>query len=323
MKTTKFLFGTLLVMTILASCSKSDTDTDTNDTDCDGTCELVEYNTMDEFFEVNGVQSETFSIDAEDGGTITGEQGTIITIPTNAFVDADGNPVIGEVDVLIKEIFAPSEMILSNRPTNAIDDSGDNTFLLSEGETEILIEQNGEELAIAPGTTLSIGVPTDNDFDSTMRPFTGTVDEDNNITWAQNRQVEMMFQTAPNTYIYDTFEAGWTNCDKFFSYPGDKTTNYIDLSSSPNQDEATVYVVFKENGLPAVVGFTQSYADGLQSYVNSLPVGLEVTYVGLTINDNQQYLAVETVTIAEDETLVLPFTAVSTDEILEALELLN
>ena len=111
MKTTKFLFGTLLAMTILASCSKSDTDTDTNDTDCDGTCELVEYNTMDGFFEVNGVQSETFSIDVEDGGTITAEQGTIITIPTNAFVDADGNPVTGEVDVLIKELLCSNPSI--------------------------------------------------------------------------------------------------------------------------------------------------------------------------------------------------------------------
>ena len=325
MKTTKFLFGTLLAMSILVSCSKSDTDTNGLDNDCDGTCETVAYNTIQEFFENNGVETQDFTITAEDGGTVIGENGTEIIIPENAFTDSNGDPVTGDVDIMLKEIFSPSEMILSNRPTNAIDDSGSNTFLLSEGETEIVVAQNGEDLNIAPGKLLEIRVPATADFDSSMRPFIGNVDADDNIVWQQNRQVEMRFDdlAAPARYIYDSFDTGWTNCDKFYSYPGDKTTNYVDLTSSPDIDETVVFVVFKENGLPAVVGFTQSYDDGLQSYENSLPVGLTLTYVGITIKDNQQYLATKEVTIVEDEVIVLDFEAVSTAQITDALALLN
>jgi len=271
------------------------------------------------------VETQDFTIAAEDGGTVTGENGTEIIIPINAFTDSNGDIVTGDVDIMLKEIFSPSEMILSNRPTNAIDDSGSNTFLLSEGETEIVVAQNGEELNIAPGKLLEIRVPATADFDSSMRPFIGNVDADDNIVWQQNRQVEMRFddQAAPAKYIYDSFDTGWTNCDKFYSYPGDKTTNYVDLTSSPDIDETVVFVVFKENGLPAVVGFTQSYDDGLQSYENSLPVGLTLTYVGITIKDNQQYLATKEVTIVEDEVIVLDFEAVSTAQITDALALLN
>ncbi len=320
MKTRRLVLGIMFLMLLFVNCSKDNNDLDN---DCDGNCELVNYNSMEEFFENNGEQYQSFTISADLGGEITGEKGTKITFQPNSFLDPSGNTVTGNVDIKIKEIFTASEMILSNRPTNAINNSGENTFLLSEGETEIVVEQNGITLTNVPGNPIQISVPSSGGDDPDMRAFIGTVDADDNIVWNQFFNTEIRFESTLDSYIYDVFEFGWTNCDKFYSYPGAKTTNYVDLTSSSSLDEARVFIVFKENNLPSVVSFTQFYSDGVQSYVNSLPVGLEVTYVGLTIKDNQQYMAVKTVNISENEYVSLDFSAVSTDDIKDALVLLN
>ena len=74
-------------------------------------------NDMETFFEERGERSQQFTVNASTGATITGNEGTKITIPANAFVTAGGAAVTGNVTFELKEIFDKSEMILSNRPT--------------------------------------------------------------------------------------------------------------------------------------------------------------------------------------------------------------
>lgn len=320
-KTLKTIFGSLLLISILFSCENND-DADTN-------IETLDYTTIQGFFEANGVQEQTFTMDASIGGDLTGENGTIVTFPANALVDQSNTPITGNVDVTIKEIFKPSQMILSNKPTNAINFSSENTFLLSEGETEVVVSQNGTEVQLAPGVNYQVSVPSAGGLDNQMLPFSGTTSNDEGIVWNATSDVGagsgngMNFIAAPASYIYDVFDTGWSNCDKFYNYPGTKTTNYIDLTGSPNISETTVFLVFEENNLPAVVKFSTVYANGLQSYVDMLPEGLNVTYIAITIENNQQYLAIDEVTIQDEEELTLSFEAKSTQEILDALTLLD
>ncbi|WP_408032755.1 hypothetical protein [Tenacibaculum xiamenense] len=310
----------LLLVITLVSCSEDNLQEIESD--------KVSYNSIAEFFMENGVKTQEFTVQADLGGTITGEQGTEITFPENAFKKDDGTIVSGPIDIKVKEIFKASDMILSDKPTNALDIFGGETFLLSEGETAVLAEQNGETLSLIPGKSYSVKVPSAGGADPEMRPFNGTFDNDGNLVWniASERDQAGGFgmnYVAPGSYIYDVFQIGWTNCDKFYAYPGQKTTNHVNLTDSPNLDETVVYAVFKENNLPAVVKLTTEYASGVVSYTNSLPVGLEITFIGITIKDNQQYLAKEDKTIAVDEEFVMNFNPVSTDEIISVLEGLN
>ncbi|WGD33520.1 hypothetical protein [Olleya sp. YS] len=324
MKTLKTIFGTLLMTTLLfTSCDNNEDFDDNNNYQ-----ETLSYTTIQGFFETHGVQDQTFTIDATTGGSVTGEDGTIVTFPPNAFVDGSNNPVTGLVNVAIKEIFKPSQMILSNKPTNALNFSSQNTFLLSEGETEVRISQNGDDLLIASGTNYQISVPSAGGFDAEMLPFAGTTSDEEGIVWSPTTDVSlgangMQYIAAPSSYIYDVFDTGWSNCDKFYSYLGNKTTNYINLTNSPNEAETVIFLVFEENNLPAVVKFSTPYANGIQSYVDMLPEGLAVTYIAITLENNQQYLAVENVTISDEEELTLNFEAKSTQEILDALALLD
>ena len=324
MKTLKTLLGTLvLTATLFTSCETND------DMDLDSNIEVLDYTTIQGFFEANGVQNQIFTIDASIGGSITGENGTIVTFPANALVDGSNTPITGNVDVAIKEIFKPSQMILSNKPTNAVSFSSENTFLLSEGETEVVVSQNGNEVQLASGMNYQVSVPSAGGFDSQMLPFSGVTSDNEGIVWNATSDVGagngngMSFIAAPASYIYDVFNTGWSNCDKFYNYPGTKTTNYINLTASPNISETTVFLVFEENNLPAVVKFSTTYANGLQSYIDMLPEGLSVTYVAITIENNQQYLAIDEVTIQDEEELILNFEAKSTQEILDTLTLLD
>ena len=101
----------------------------------------------------------------------------------------------------------------------------------------------------------------------------------------------------------------------------DILTVYDDFSLNLTYNSLTGY--FEENNLPAVVKFTTPYTNGIQSYVDMLPEGLAGTYIAITLENNQQYLAVENVTISDEEELTLNFEAKSTKEILDALAILD
>ncbi|PKV51588.1 hypothetical protein ATE84_3677 [Aquimarina sp. MAR_2010_214] len=324
MNTLKNIF-TIVVLAafMMSSCSK-------NDDALIPQQEILDYDDILGFYESNGVQKQDFTLDATTGGTFTGEDGTKITFPPNSLVDGDGNLISGTVDVAIKEIFKASQMILSNKPTNAINFSDENTFLLSEGETEVVVTQNGNSLDMAPGTFYQVQVPSAGGEDNDMLPFAGTATNDGGIVWnatrdgaSGNSASGIVYNAAPSSYIYDVFETGWSNCDKFYAYPGAKTTNYINLTNSPNATETAVYLIFEENNLPAVVKIFNAGTPIIQSYTDSLPVGLEVTYVVITIENNQQYLATKSVVISEEEELSFTFEPKTTQEILDALALLD
>ena len=91
MKTKRLLLGIAISTLLLGNCSKENNNID----DCAG-CSLVNYNTIDEFFEENGVPTQDFSVDGANGGSITGDQGTIITFQPNSFLDQNGTAVTGK-----------------------------------------------------------------------------------------------------------------------------------------------------------------------------------------------------------------------------------
>lgn len=300
--------------------------------------ENVPYNSIEEFFEANEIKAQNFTLDATVGGVITGKDGTEITFEGNSFVDAGGNVVTGTVNITLKEIFKASDMVLSNKPTNAISDSGENTFLISEGETEVQATKEGKKLRMAKGKNLTISVPASGKQDDSMRAFVGNpngVKGPNGNTvgagtmvWTPAKPIVRFSagsetSTAGRRYIYDAFQLGWRNCDKFYRYTGEKTTNSVDLSNSPKKEETMLFIIFQDNNRPSVVRYTTSYAKGLKSYENMIPVGLEVTYVAISITDNKQYIATKKHTMGKNDEVVLDFKLTTSKEIKETLERLN
>ena len=94
---------------------------------------------------------------------ITTEAGNKVNFPSNAFVDASGNPVKGNVEVSITEITNIGDMILSGMMTNS-----DEGPLSSQGEFNITVAQNGIEVDLADGVIFTIENPNETVDSSTF-----------------------------------------------------------------------------------------------------------------------------------------------------------
>lgn len=98
---------------------------------------------------------ETFTIKARKGGTWTAENGTTIEVPKGIFVDADGNPVKGEVTIHYREFHDAADIILSGI-TMKYDDEGTLRDFQTAGMMEIQGTQEGEAVYIREGEEIQI-----------------------------------------------------------------------------------------------------------------------------------------------------------------------
>src|SRR5262245_22466281 len=65
------------------------------------------------FFTKHAPLVQVFDVDAVAGTSFTGSKGTQVSFPPNAFVDANNNPVTGNVTVKFRELYDKKDMLLS------------------------------------------------------------------------------------------------------------------------------------------------------------------------------------------------------------------
>ena len=98
---------------------------------------------------------EENTVSANSSTTIFLKKGTIVDVPSNAFVNSNGEIVNDEVIVRTHEILDLEAAILSNLSTNIGD-----KYLESRGMITIdAFDNNGEKLRLAEGKSLSIKIP--------------------------------------------------------------------------------------------------------------------------------------------------------------------
>lgn len=100
------------------------------------------------------VPAETIQVNADRGGTFTVGHSTI-TVPAGCFVDANGNPITGEVDLDYREFRNKADLFLSGIPME-YDSAGTAYTFESAGMFELRGQQNGQEVFIAPGSDLTV-----------------------------------------------------------------------------------------------------------------------------------------------------------------------
>lgn len=96
------------------------------------------------------------------------KRGTVIMVPENAFVNEDGSPVKGEVNLDFKEILNQSEIILSGIPMNVKNSKGVVTPFISDGMFSIVAGCGGKNLKLAEGKEITVSTvsnKTESDFD--------------------------------------------------------------------------------------------------------------------------------------------------------------
>lgn len=101
------------------------------------------------------LETQKKTINASVNNSITGKEGTKVTIPSGAFVDAFGNEVIGNVDVELKEAITTEAIVLANLST--VTNKGET--LQSKGMIELKATFKGNEVYVKDGKELEVTVP--------------------------------------------------------------------------------------------------------------------------------------------------------------------
>ncbi len=101
------------------------------------------------------------ALDADAGGTATGARGASMIAPGQAFVDASGNAVVGEVQVHLTPLDPAVDAELAAYPGDLRAETADGTLVQLEtlGVLDVTVRQNGEDLQIADDQSIEIRIP--------------------------------------------------------------------------------------------------------------------------------------------------------------------
>lgn len=98
---------------------------------------------------------------ADQAVTLSGADGLRVVLPQNAFVDAEGRPVSGDIDAYLTPLDIRTDAGLNAFPGGYAALGADATpgSLITLGVADFTFEQAGQRLQLAPGVSASIDVP--------------------------------------------------------------------------------------------------------------------------------------------------------------------
>jgi hypothetical protein len=104
-----------------------------------------------------------YNVGASAGGEFVYETGTKILVPRNSFLDKDGNPVMGEVQLQYREFRDPVDFFLSGIPMQ-YDSAGVTYEFESAGMFEMNAFQDGEPLTMNPSSPIKVQMESEGDL---------------------------------------------------------------------------------------------------------------------------------------------------------------
>ncbi len=270
--------------------------------------------TLNDFFDQNRNAGHKFTGSASSPIQVVTAKGTKILFENNSFVDESNSPVSGTINIAVKEILTPAEMILSDMPTVA-----GNRLLESGGEYNITVTQSNRKLKLAPGKYLKMQLPDIGVSSTNMQVFNGSLKSNGTVDWTLN-------SNPGNFVVRDSFfiktelfadSVNWINCDRLINEPTVEFNVYP--GNAPISDSTSVYVHL--TGRNTVV---KMFWTGGLSYFNSntlLPV--QSSIIGISKKNGQLYLSVVPVLVQNRQSVTLNFSPCTEEQLKAKLALLR
>jgi TonB family protein len=185
--------------------------------------------------------SQTFNFKSDEDKLIACKEGTIIYVKSNSFVTESGKPVKGDLNILVKEYYASSDMLLANLTTTS-----DGKILETGGMIYIEAFHNNEKCELKKDASIEISFPTSDKKDD-MQLFSGDWNS-NEVNWTLSRTRSVYRNEIPSyttIEVQPQYSGGEQALMKFLS----KTVKYP-VNARESGIQGTVYVGFtvKENG---------------------------------------------------------------------------
>jgi mono/diheme cytochrome c family protein len=193
------------------------------------------------------IQAQTFTIDAAKDTVIETKGGIVMAIPSNCFLDENGNIVEGKVDLAVKEALDPATMINAGLSTR----SGDE-LLESGGMFFTDARKDGKILKINPAKGIYTEIPS-NEIKPGMQLFSGKRMANGTIDWIDPKPLEhdllpvdiKTLNFYPLDYLDSLTHWGYDIKNKAFT-----DSLYYSFASGFGQQPATVAI--KDNEVPII-----------------------------------------------------------------------
>lgn len=101
------------------------------------------------------IAPETYTVQAQKGASLTTPKGSTIHIPAGSLVDANGEPIDGNVEVSFTEYHTREDIVLSGIPMHYSEGDEDG-YLVTAGMCTITASYQGSEVGIAPDKEIEI-----------------------------------------------------------------------------------------------------------------------------------------------------------------------
>jgi hypothetical protein len=142
---------------------------------------------------------QQYTVNPKASQVITGNSGTMLLIPDNAFTDKNGNPVDGKVKLELVEALDRQDLIDLNLGTmseQGMLETGGTIYLGAKSES-------GEELILAEGKTIEAEIPTLNKKPG-MQLWEGKQNEDGSVTWINPEPIKETLLEVPVATLADS-----------------------------------------------------------------------------------------------------------------------
>jgi hypothetical protein len=287
----------VIAMVIIASCKKEKTENPSAVTT------TTSYLSVKDFLSRNKAKNQVFTVNGSTGGSFTSSQGTVVSIPPNAFLTFSGVPVTGNVRIEFKDIYKKSEMLLSDIPTQTL--SGN--MLKSGGEFLINASFNNQDVMLDAGKKITVTQPVQEGTgvaDQGMVPFVAEQDSIG-FGWWPNPNDSIFVTTEEYIFSLYSFSSSgsgtWCNSDNqafFNAFP--QTLLTLHGNDSPDVYLTEVFLVF--SNINSMIHVYRNYGTNDFPY-NYAPVGLQCTMVALGAKDGKLYSSFRPITITANQTV--------------------
>lgn len=147
------------------------------------------------------VRGEPQIFNNSNDAVLSGREGASVSIGANSFVDATGNPVIGDVQVTITPVDISNPASLAAFPgefSGIVDGAVDETPIISFGTVEYIFTQNGQPVQLADGQFADIEIPI---YTTTYQDGTAINVGDVIPLWSLNETAGIWTQEGTGTVV--------------------------------------------------------------------------------------------------------------------------
>jgi len=238
--------------------------------------ETTNNRSLESYYEDNiEDNTQTFIVDANAPISITGKEGSVLTIPANNFLDASGNLVQGNVEIQLIEIFEKADMLRMDMTTLAAD--GD--MLISAGEFFINATLPGSDESLRLIDMMTLNVSNENpNPDMKLWKNTGNGWE---LFESDDRAPDGLLEPYDAGYVASIPQFGWINFD-VQGLPMCHVDVIVPTGSDPNFTDVFISL----DGMNAMIHVPDAQYNGVDTYHADAPENHFVSVVVIQMDPN-------------------------------------